>query len=139
MPSDKHNSITAKAMGLIFILFNVNSFGDMPFRQPKQLQHLHHAWFLPKLTFVLHSFLHSCVGNDSRYGFGVQDLNKHGHFLHYSLLVFEELEVKQSIVIHHDQLTHPLLFGVRFNDQTFHIFFNGWINCRNAFHAVLCL
>ena len=80
MPSDKHNSITAKAMGLIFILFNVNSFGDMPFRQPKQLQHLHHAWFLPKLTFVLHSFLHSCVGNDSRYGFGVQDLDKHGHF-----------------------------------------------------------
>jgi len=27
---------------------------------------------------------------------------------------------------------------MRFDDQTFRIFLNGWIDCRNAFHAVLC-
>ena len=37
-----------------------------------------------------------------------------GHLLCYFLFgilpeVFEELEAKQSIVIHHDQVTHPLL------------------------------
>ena len=42
MPSDKRNSITAKAMGLISSLFNVASSRDMPFHQPLQLQCLHH-------------------------------------------------------------------------------------------------
>ena len=31
MPSDKHNSIMAKATGLIFSLFNVASAGQVPF------------------------------------------------------------------------------------------------------------
>ena len=43
MPSEKHNSITAKAMGFIFALFDVASYGDMPIRQPQQLQYLHHG------------------------------------------------------------------------------------------------
>ena len=30
-------------------------------------------------------------------------------------------------------------WGVRLNDRTFHIFRNGWIDGRDAFHAVLCL
>ena len=76
MPSDKCNSITAKAMGLSFIPFNINSFGDVPFRLPKHFE----SWFyqsLPLFSFVLHSFLNNCVGNDSQYGFGAQDLGKH--------------------------------------------------------------
>jgi len=35
MPSDKHNLITAMAMGLIFALFNVASSQDVPFATAK--------------------------------------------------------------------------------------------------------
>ena len=43
MPLDKRNLITAKATGLIFALFDVASFQDVPFSQPQQLQCLHHV------------------------------------------------------------------------------------------------
>jgi len=43
MPSDKWNSITTKAMGLISSLFNIASSQDVPFCQPLQLQCLHHG------------------------------------------------------------------------------------------------
>ena len=51
---------------------------------------------------------------------------------------------KQSVVIHHDLAAHPLFFIDNWNacpnDQAFHIFRNGWINCRDqCFHAVLHL
>ena len=55
---------------------------------------------------------------------------------------FEELEVKRSVMIHRVKVTHPLLYqywGARFNDRAFRIFLNGWIDCRVAFHIVLCL
>ena len=51
----------------------------------------------------------------------LQDLGKcsasSGHFLHYSLHrmlpnVFEKLVAKQSVVIHHDQMIHPLLKSI---------------------------
>jgi len=43
MPSDKRNSIMAITKGLISSLFNVASSGDVPFRQPQQLQRLHYG------------------------------------------------------------------------------------------------
>jgi len=43
MPSGKRNSIMAKATGLISSLFNVALSGDLSFRQPQQLQCLHHG------------------------------------------------------------------------------------------------
>ena len=43
MPSDKHNSITAIATALISSLFNVTLSRNVPFRQPQQLQCLHHG------------------------------------------------------------------------------------------------
>ena len=30
-------------------------------------------------------------------------------------------------------------WGARFDDRAFHIFRNGWIDCKDAFHAVLFL
>jgi len=42
MSSDKRNSITAKAIGLISSLFNIASSWDVPFRQPLQLQCSYH-------------------------------------------------------------------------------------------------
>ena len=47
MPSGKCNLITAKAMGLIFSLFNVTSSRDVPFGIPQYVQCTHHG-----LTFV---------------------------------------------------------------------------------------
>jgi len=38
MPSDKRNSITAKAMGLIFSLFDVASSREVPFDTPQYVQ-----------------------------------------------------------------------------------------------------
>jgi len=56
MPSDKHNSIMAKATGLISSLFNIASFEDVPFFQPQQLHYLHYgsseAYLCPPLSSI---------------------------------------------------------------------------------------
>jgi len=79
MPSDKHNSITTRAMGSISSLFNIVSSRDVPFCQPLQLQYLHHgstkaylcspfSWFLSPLPHrwryvvaPLHGFVEDLV------------------------------------------------------------------------------
>ena len=43
MPSDKRNSITAKAMGSIFSLFGVASACQMPFGIPQYIQYILHG------------------------------------------------------------------------------------------------
>ena len=43
MPSDKRNLITAKAMGLIFSLFDVSSAGQVPFGIPQYVQCILHG------------------------------------------------------------------------------------------------
>ena len=52
MPSDKCNSITAKATGLIFSLFNIASAREVPFGMPQYVQCILHG-----LTSILHSSL----------------------------------------------------------------------------------
>ena len=59
MPSDKHNSITAKAMGSISSLFNVALSREVPFCQPLQLQCLHHGSTKAYLCSPLFSILFS--------------------------------------------------------------------------------
>ena len=51
----------AKAIGLNSSLFNVTSFGDMPFHQLQQLQCFYRS--LPLFSFELHSFIHCHVGD----------------------------------------------------------------------------
>ena len=66
MPSDKHNSIMAKAAGLISSLFNVASFGHMPFCQ--QFQCLHHGSTNAYLcTPLFYSFIRYHVDKDLQY------------------------------------------------------------------------
>ena len=48
MPSDKHNSITAKATGLIFSLIDVALAQEVPFGMPQYVQCILHG-----LTSVL--------------------------------------------------------------------------------------
>ena len=52
---------------------------------------------------------------------------------------FEELEAKQGIVI--KQHTHFLIVnrGVRFGKWAYIFFYNGWIDCKDACHAILHL
>ena len=64
MPSDKRNSITAKATGLIFALLDVASSQDVPFL-PTAAAPMFASWFnqsLPLFSFVLHSFLPYRIG-----------------------------------------------------------------------------
>jgi len=50
MPSDKRNSITAKAMDLVFLLFDITSSLDVPFGTPQYVQYILHG-----LTRASHS------------------------------------------------------------------------------------
>ena len=95
---------------------------------------------LPKLTFV----------HSTRIMGSVRDLgkcnasrgNSHDIFAWNGSQTFEELEVKRSVIIHCVKVTHPFYinnWGTHFDDRAFHVFCNGWIVCRDAFHVVLCL
>jgi len=72
MPSDKHNSRTARARDLISSLINVASFRDVSFHQLQPLQCLHHcatfephcATFEPLFAPILSSQPHK--GDDLR-------------------------------------------------------------------------
>ena len=56
MPSDKHNSRTARARDLNSLLINVASSRDVPFHQLQQLQCLHHgATFVHLLSPIFYS------------------------------------------------------------------------------------
>ena len=54
IPSDKCNSITAKAIGLIFSLFNVALAREVPFGIPQYIQCILHG-LLPMSSFVVKS------------------------------------------------------------------------------------
>jgi len=53
MPSDKRNSIIAKAMGLISLLFDIHSSLNVPFGSLQYVQYL--FMDLPKPSFASHS------------------------------------------------------------------------------------
>jgi len=59
MPSDQRNSITAKAMGLIFSLFDVASAREVPFGTPKYMQCIHQGLTSVLLLCVLFIFADS--------------------------------------------------------------------------------
>ena len=119
MPSDKHNLITTKVMGLVFALLDVALSQDVPFCQPHQLQCLYH-WFtkaylcslcVPFISPLLHYSLHEMLPQE-----------------------FEKLEAKRVVMPVMNWHTHfKLMTSVHFDDQTFCIFHNGCIDCRDAF------
>ena len=57
MPSDKGNSISAKATGLIFSLFDVASAREVPFGILQYVQCILHGLTVPVSSFVFHSSL----------------------------------------------------------------------------------
>jgi len=108
----RRNSIMAIAIALISSLLNVTSSWDVPFRQ---LQWSHHGSTIiycctPFLSLLVH-----------RWQFAVRALwlwcktrvsaePAGAFFLLFVELfnMFEQLEAKHSVMIHHDQVTHPL-------------------------------
>ena len=133
MPSDKCKSITAKAAPKLALWFYQS---------------------LPLFPFVLHSFLQCHVGGNLQYvhyGFSVRLGGKcgAGQFLHYSLLgllpkVFKELEVKWSVEMHSDQVTHPPLnqqlgHAKTLTIKNFVFSIMTELNGEMLFNAVLCL
>ena len=56
MPSDKHNSRTARARDLVSLPINIASSQDVSFHQPQELQCLHHgATFVPLWSPILYN------------------------------------------------------------------------------------
>ena len=57
--------------------------------------------------------------------------------------MFEDLEMKQSVMIHRVKATGTptviSITGAHFDDCAIRIFRNGWIDCRDTFYVVLCL
>ena len=113
------------------------------------------SWFyrsLPLFSFVLHVFLHYCIGNDcgmcnmpSVYARLMKVQSWQGRFLCYLLLriLFRVFEVAGYDMYTPWLSGTPTIliidWGIRLNDQAFCIFQNDWINCWDAVHAILCL
>ena len=137
MPLDKHNSRTAGARDLISSLTNVASSWDVPFDQPQLLQCLHQgatfvSIFMSRteaISCLLQIFtLHSWEEKNGR---------SKGYRWDTScampcLLCYVWVRIAEIEIAYRDM-------GRSFYEYILRIFRNGWIDCRDIFHAVLCL
>ena len=139
MPSDKHNSRTARARDLISSLINVALSQDVPFHQPQQLQCLHHgATFVPFWCPILSSQPRKVMICGRHVMASVQDIK-----------VTEVLLILCLAYYVMEQIRHCWNWGIMaftyqdmgraFHEYILRIFSNGWMDCRDAFYAVLCL
>ena len=91
--------------------FNVASSRGVPFCQLQQLKHLHLGFtkaYIPFLSFMFHSFLHHCIGDNLWYtccGFSVSAVPT-GVLLKVEFAQSVQSDWKQGVVIHHNQSTH---------------------------------
>ena len=116
MPSDKRNTIMAIATALIFLHWSASLCPETCLFANCSNSNAC-IMVLPKLSFVLHSFLHNRVGDDLWYMHqcktqvrAVQAGVLLALFLAWNVgLTFEELEAKRSTMIHCVKVTHPLL------------------------------
>jgi len=136
MPSDKHKLRTARARDLILSLINVASSRDMPFHQLQLLQYLHHgATFLPLWSSILSSQPRKVTISGRHAMASVRDIKIAEAPLILCLAYF---------VMKRYWNWGIMAFRYRDIGHTFHkyilrIFCNSWMDCRDAFYAVLCL
>ena len=153
MPSNKHDSIMAKAIGLTSSMFSFTSCWNMPFHQLQQLQCYHHDYFKGWLVLLWAPFLSPLP---RWWQFAVHMLwlrckTRVSAELAGALLplfsawnVFEKLRAKWSIVKHCDQATLLLLklineaHTLTMERSVFSIV-AGLIVEIDTFHAALCL
>ena len=137
MPSDKHNSRTARARDLISSLINVASSWDVPFHQPKLLQCLHQgATFVPLWSptlssqprkvmicgrHVMASVITDCWGTP------------------HTMPCLLCYETSSTLLKSRYYGFHISRYGCVFHKLILRIFCNGWVDCRDTFYVVLCL
>ena len=140
MHLDKHNLRTAGARNLISSLISVASSRDVPFPQLQQLQCLHHgATFVPLWSPILSS--QPCkvmIWGRHIMASSVQDIK-----------IAEALIILCLAYCAMKQVRHCWNWGVMaftywdmghtFHKHILRIFRSGWMDCRDAFYAVLCL
>jgi len=139
MPSDKHNSRTARARDLISSLINVALSWDVPFHQPQQLQCLHHgATFVPFWSPILSSQPRKVTICGRHVMASVRDIQIAEALLTLCLAYYVMKRVRhcwnQGIMA----FTYRDM-GHVFHEYILRIFHNGWMDCRDTFYAVLCL
>jgi len=140
MPSDKHNSRTARARDLISSLINVASSRDVPFHQLQQLHCLHHGGtFVPLWSPILSSQPRKVTICSRHVMASVRDIQIAEALLTLCLAYYVMKRVwhcwNQGIMA----FTYVLRFGRVFHEYILRIFRNGWMDCRDTFYAVLCL
>jgi len=139
MPSDKHNSRTARTRDLISSLINVASSRDVPFHQPQQLECLHHgATFLPLWSPILSSKPRKVTICGRHVMVSVQDIQIAEALLTLFLAYYVMKWVQNSWNRGVMAFTYQDM-GHTFHEYILRIFRNGWMDCRHAFYAVLCL
>jgi len=139
MPSDKHNSRMARAGDLISSLINVTLSRHVPFHQLQQLQWLHHG-----ATFVL--LWSSILSSQPR---KVRICSRHVMASVWDIKIAEALLILCLAYYAMKRVRHCWNWGVMaftyrdmghtFHERILRIFCNGWMDCRSAFNAVLCL
>ena len=139
MPSDKHNSRKARARDLISSLINVTLSQDVPFHQPQQLQCLHHgATFVPPCAS---SQPHKVTIFRRHVMASVRDIKITEDLVilrTYCLLCYEP-SLTLLKLRHYGFHVSRYCMGCTFHECFLCIFHNGWMDSRDAFHAVLCL
>jgi len=132
MPSDKHNSKMARARDLISSLINFASSRDVPFQKPQLLQCLHQGvTFVPLWSPIFSS--QPCK---------VTICGRHGMASVWDVKIDEALLVLWLAYYVMKRVQHSFTYrdmGRAFHEYSLRIFRNGWMGCRDAFHAVLCL
>ena len=139
MPSGKHNSRMARVRDLIFSLINIASSRDVPFHQSQQLQCLDQG-----ATFVPHwSLIHSsqlCKVTiyimASVQGIKIAEGLLTLCLAYYVRMLWNKFNICWNWII--IAFTYQDMWHM-FREHIFHIFCNGWMDCRDAFYVVFCL
>ena len=130
MPSDKHNSRTARAKDLISSLINVALSWDVPFHQPQQLQCLHHGTtFVPLWSPILSSQLHKVTICGGHIMASVRDIQIAEALLTLCLAYYVMKRVRHRWNWGIVAFTYWDI-GCAFNEYILHIFCNDWMDCR---------
>jgi len=143
MPSEKRNSILAKATGLISSLFNIALSQGMSFCQLQQLQCLHHGFAkgyvllcAPFLSPLLYGWRFAVCALWLQCETWMSAGALLALFFAWNVTQSVWTSWKWSIVIHHDQVTHPVFisnWAALWRTKT------GLIIDRDSFHAVIHL
>jgi len=141
MPSDKYNSRTARARDLISSQINVTLSRDVSFHQLQELQCSHQgATFVPlwsPILFFTTAFIKVTICGRHVMA-SVRDIKITEALLILCLAYYVMKWVQHSW--HWSVMAFTYWdMGHSFYEFILHIFCNGWTDCRDAFHAVLCL